>query len=68
MKLWVDEDLSPSLVDVAGPRPITLLATHYYTRDTGPSQWLLVGVSYEQTPARIVSAFANRKDPKSWRA
>jgi hypothetical protein len=35
---------------------------------TGPSQWLLVVVSYEQTPARIVSAFANRKDPKSWSA
>ena len=30
--------------------------------------WLLVVVSYEQTPARIVSAFANRKDPKSWSA
>jgi hypothetical protein len=37
----------------------------YYARGAGPSRWLLVVVSYEQTPARIVSAFANRKDPKS---
>ncbi len=42
--------------------------TRYYVRGAGPSQWLLVVVSYEQTPARIVSAFANRKDPKSWSA
>jgi sarcosine oxidase gamma subunit len=42
--------------------------TRYYVRGVGPSQWLLVVVSYEQTPARIVSAFANRKDPKSWSA
>ena len=40
----------------------------YYARNVGPSRWLLVVVSYEQTPARIVSAFANRKDPKSWSA
>jgi hypothetical protein len=40
----------------------------YYARGVGPSRWLLVVVSYEQTPARIVSAFANRKDPKSWSA
>ncbi len=42
--------------------------TRYYARGVGPSRWLLVVVSYEQTPARIVSAFANRKDPKSWSA
>ncbi len=42
--------------------------TRYYVRGAGPSQWLLVVVSYEQRPARIVSAFANRKDPKSWSA
>ncbi len=42
--------------------------TRYYTRGVGPSRWLLVVVSYEQTPARIVSAFADRKDPKSWSA
>jgi hypothetical protein len=42
--------------------------TRYYARGVGPSRWLLVVVSYEQAPARIVSAFANRKDPKSWSA
>ena len=42
--------------------------TRYYARGVGPSHWLLVVVSYEQAPARIVSAFANRKDPKSWSA
>lgn len=40
----------------------------YYAHDVGPSRWLLVVVSYEQTPAWIVFAFANRKDPKSWSA
>jgi hypothetical protein len=40
----------------------------YYARDVGPSRWLLVVVSYEQRPARIISVFANRKDPKSWSA
>jgi hypothetical protein len=40
--------------------------TRYYARSVGPSRWLLVVVSYEQKPARIVTAFANRKDPRSW--
>jgi hypothetical protein len=48
--------------------PIFADRTRYYARGAGPSQWLLVVVSYEQTPARIVSAFANRKDPRSWSA
>ncbi|MGO9322804.1 MAG: hypothetical protein ACLQBY_18655 [Solirubrobacteraceae bacterium] len=48
--------------------PVFAERTRYYVRGAGPSQWLLVVVSYEQTPARIVSAFANRKDPKSWSA
>jgi hypothetical protein len=48
--------------------PIFAERARYYARGAGPSQWLLVVVSYEQTPARIVSAFANRKDPKSWSA
>jgi sarcosine oxidase gamma subunit len=48
--------------------PIFAERTRYYVQGVGPSQWLLVVVSYEQTPARIVSAFANRKDPKSWSA
>lgn len=50
------------------PDPNFERRTRYYARNVGPSRWLLVVVSYEQTPARIVSAFANRKDPKSWSA
>lgn len=38
----------------------------YYRRTTTPSRWLLVVVSYEQEPARIITAMALRKDPKSW--
>jgi hypothetical protein len=48
--------------------PIFGARTRYYARGVGPSRWLLVVVSYEQVPARIVSAFANRKDPRSWSA
>ncbi len=40
----------------------------FYLRGAGPSRWLLVVVSYEQTPARLISVFANRKDPKTWSA
>lgn len=54
-----------STPDHVVPDPIFAGRTRYYARSAGPSQWLLVVVSYEQTPARIVSAFANRKDPKS---
>lgn len=43
-----------------------IFAQRKNVRGVGPSRWLLVVVSYEQTPARIVSAFANRKDTKSW--
>jgi hypothetical protein len=39
---------------------------HYCVRGIGPSKWLLVVVSYEQVPARIVTAFARRKDPSQW--
>lgn len=38
----------------------------YYRRRVGPSRWLLVVVSYEQEPARIITALATRKDPKQW--
>jgi hypothetical protein len=38
----------------------------YYLHGAGPSRWLLVVVSYEQVPARVISAFGNRKDPRSW--
>ncbi len=54
--------------DHVAPDPVYGDRTRYYARDLGPSRWLLVVVSCEQTPARIVSAFANRKDPKSWSA
>jgi hypothetical protein len=54
--------------DHVAPDPIFEQRTRYYMCGVGPSRWLLVVVSYEQTPARIVSAFANRKDPKSWSA
>jgi hypothetical protein len=38
----------------------------YYRRRVGPSQWLLVIVSFEQDPGRIITALATRKDPKRW--
>lgn len=40
--------------------------TRFYRRDAGPSRWLLAVVSYEQQPGRIITALANRKDPKQW--
>ena len=39
----------------------------YYRRRTGPSRWLLVVVSFEQQPGRIITAVATRKDPKRWK-
>lgn len=43
--------------------PVFAERTRYFRRAVGPSRWLLVVVSYEQEPARIVTAFALRKDP-----
>jgi hypothetical protein len=40
----------------------------YFASDIGPSRWLLIVVSYEQVPARIISAFGHRKDPPTWDA
>lgn len=40
----------------------------YYRSHVGPSRWLLVVVSYEQEPARVITALATRKDPPSWSA
>jgi hypothetical protein len=54
--------------DHIAPDPSFEARKRYYARGIGPSRWLLVVVSYEQMPARIVSVFANRKDPKSWSA
>jgi hypothetical protein len=39
----------------------------YYRRQVGPSRWLLVVVSFEQQPGRIITAVATRKDPKQWK-
>jgi hypothetical protein len=40
----------------------------YFAQGVGPSRWVLVVVSYEQDPARIISAFGHRKDPPTWDA
>lgn len=50
------------------PDPIYEQRRRFHLRGVGPSRWLLVVVSYEQEPARIISAFGNRKDPRSWSA
>jgi hypothetical protein len=34
--------------------------TRFYRRAAGPSRWLMAVVSYEQQPARIITALANR--------
>jgi hypothetical protein len=39
---------------------------HYRGR-VGPSRWLLVVVSFEQHPGRIITAVATRKDPNRWK-
>ena len=54
--------------DHEGPDPHAEDRARYYARGVGPSRWLMVVVSYEQVPARIVTAFANRKHPRSWSA
>jgi hypothetical protein len=41
--------------------------TRFYRRNTGPSRWLMAVVSDEQQPTRIITALANRKDPKRWK-
>ena len=39
----------------------------FYRRNAGPRRWLMAVVSYEQEPGRIITALANRKDPKRWK-
>lgn len=46
------------------PRPGRM---RFYGRAVGPSRWLLAVVSYEQEPARIITAFGVRKDPLLWK-
>ena len=41
--------------------------TLLFRRGVGPSRWLVVVVSYEQEPARVITALANRKDPDTWK-
>jgi hypothetical protein len=52
--------------DQVTPDPISDGRRRHYLRNAGPSRWLLVVLSYEQEPARLITAFANRKDPRSW--
>jgi hypothetical protein len=55
---------SPDHVD---PDPSFRDRRRHYLRGAGPSRWLLVVLSYEQEPVRLISAFPRRKDPDSWR-
>jgi hypothetical protein len=55
-----------SAPDHVAPDPIFDGRRRNYLRNAGPSRWLLVVLSYEQEPARLITAFANRKDPRSW--
>lgn len=48
------------------PDPFYEGRRRHYLRGAGPSRWLLVVVSYEQESACVISAFGNRKDPRSW--
>jgi hypothetical protein len=52
--------------DHVAPDPGFDKRRRHYLRNAGPSRWLLVVLSYEQEPARLITAFANRKDPRSW--
>lgn len=52
--------------DHVAPDPVFVKRRRHYLRNAGPSRWLLVVLSYEQEPARLITAFANRKDPRSW--
>jgi hypothetical protein len=39
-----------------------------YKRDVGPSRWLMVVVSFEQEPARIITAlgYGHGRSPAGW--
>ena len=56
-----------TMPDHVAADPDSASRKRFYLRGAGPSRWLLVVVSYEQKPARIISVFANRKDPRTWR-
>jgi hypothetical protein len=81
LKLWREKvlqdhpELGPHLADVlqaisnpdhVASDPAFDDRRRHYLRNVGPSRWLLVVLSYEQEPALLITAFANRKDPRSW--
>jgi hypothetical protein len=39
----------------------------YWRQEVGPSRWLRVVVDFNVRPARIVTAFGNRKTPPEWK-
>ena len=38
----------------------------YWRRGLGPSRWLMVVVDFGAVPARVVTAYGNRRDPPGW--
>ena len=38
----------------------------YWRRGLGPTRWLMAVVDYVSVPARIVTAYGNRRDPPGW--
>jgi Phage integrase, N-terminal SAM-like domain len=38
----------------------------YWHSELGPSRWLMVVVDFGVDPARVVTAYGNRKDPPGW--
>jgi hypothetical protein len=61
---WALEDVLWTVHDPDAVRPAREPRRVRYSRaGAGPSRWLLVIVSFEQKPARIISAYGQRKDP-----
>lgn len=61
MSVMFEGLVEPRFEDALPDRP------RFYRRGVGPSRQLMAVVSYEQQPARIITALANRKDPKRWK-
>jgi hypothetical protein len=38
----------------------------FWRQALGPSRWLMAVVDFEQSPARVVTAFGRRDDPPDW--
>jgi len=47
----------------ADPRPGR---ERYYRLGVGPSRWCFVVVDFNQSPARVVTALGQRRDPEGW--